>query len=109
MVRITVDLDPADRRALKIAAAETPIRNAQQKVTGYKVSAAVPADGYVLWTNHATFDCTDWPGVSWERNMTSRWPVSIAGSGVSDVKVDGKAVTVTPRRWIVTGPAGPSW
>jgi hypothetical protein len=31
-------------------------------------------------------------------HATSRWPVSVAGgtSGVTDVKVDGKTVTVTP-------------
>lgn len=75
--------------------AVTPIRNAQNRVTGYKVSAA-PTDGYVHWTRHTTFDCTDVPGQTWEGHATSRWPASIAGSGVSDVKVNGKAVTVTP-------------
>ena len=43
--------------------AVTPIRNAQQKVTGYKVSAAPATDGYVYWTSHVTFDCTECPAV----------------------------------------------
>jgi hypothetical protein len=77
--------------------AVTPILNAQKKVTGYKVSAAPTADGYVYWTRHTTFDCTDAPGQTWEGHATSRWPASIAGGGgVSDVKVNGEPVTVSP-------------
>jgi hypothetical protein len=72
----------------------TPIRNAQNKVTGYKVSAA-PTDGYVYYTRHTTGTC-DNGSSTFVYHATSRWPASIAGSGVSDVKVDGKAVTVTP-------------
>ncbi len=59
--------------------AVTPIRNAQNKVTGYKVSAAAPVDGYVLWTQHTTFDCTYIPGQTWERNMTSRSRAAFSG------------------------------
>ena len=74
----------------------TPILNAQNKVTGYKVSAAPTADGYVYYTRHTTYTNPEYAGATYVYHATSRWPASIAGSGVSDVKVDGKAVTVTP-------------
>ena len=75
----------------------TPIRNAQNKVTGFKVSATpdADADGYVEYTRHTT-SSNCYGGATFVYHATSRWPVSIAGSGVSDVKVGGKAVTVTP-------------
>ena len=76
--------------------AVTPMRNSQQKVTGYKVSAA-PTDGYVYYTRHTTGNCPEYSdSATFVYHATSRWPASVAGSGVSDVKVDGKAVTVTP-------------
>ncbi len=74
----------------------TPIVNAQKKVTGYKVSAAPTADGYVYYTRHTTYTNPEYAGATYVYHATSRWPASVAGSGVSDVKVNGKAVTVTP-------------
>ena len=74
----------------------TPIHNAQNKVTGLKVSAAPTADGYVYYTRHTTYTNPEYAGATYVYHATSRWPASIAGSGVSDVKVNGKAVTVTP-------------
>ena len=74
----------------------TPIVNSQQKVTGFKVSAAPTADGYVYYTRHTTYTNPEYAGATYVYDATSRWPASVAGSGVSDVKVDGKAVTVTP-------------
>ena len=74
----------------------TPILNAQNKVTGFTVSAAPTARR--LRGLHPAHDLHE-PRVRRGHvvyHATSRWPVSIAGSGVSDVKVDGKAVTVTP-------------
>jgi len=72
----------------------TPIINAQQKVTGYKVAAA-STDGYVYWTRHTTFGCTGSDN-TWEYNVTMRWPTSVAGGGISGVTVNGKPVAVTP-------------
>ena len=40
----------------------TPILNAQKKVTGYKVSAAPTADGYVYYTRHTTYTNPDYAG-----------------------------------------------
>jgi len=75
----------------------TPIFNAQKKVTGYKVSAPAPdADGFVYYTRHTTGTC-DHGSSTFVYHATSRWPASVAGSGgVSDVKINGKAVSVTP-------------
>jgi hypothetical protein len=73
----------------------TPIRNAQNKVTGYKVSAPAPdVDGYVHYTRHTTGTC-DNGNSTFVYHATSRWPASVAGvSGVTDVKVNGKPVTI---------------
>jgi hypothetical protein len=74
----------------------TPILNVQKKVTGYRVAAAPMADGYVYWTRHTIYTNPDYAGATSVYHATSRWPVSVAGSGITDVKVDGKPVTVTP-------------
>jgi len=68
----------------------------QKKVTGYRVAAAPMADGYVYWTRHTIYTNPDYAGATSVYHATSRWPVSVAGSGITDVKVDGKPVTVTP-------------
>ncbi len=77
--------------------AVTPILNAQQKVTGYKVSAAPTADGFVYYTRHTTgtvprvrrrhVSCTSPPRAGPQRR----------GSGVSDVSQrQGRQHLVTP-------------
>lgn len=74
----------------------SPILNAQKKVTGYRVTAAPTPDGYVYWTRHTTYSNPDYAGATYVYHATSRWPVSVAGgSGVTDVQVGGKPVTVT--------------
>ena len=65
------------------------------KVNGYKVTAAPTADDYVYWTRHTTYTNPEYAGATYVYHATSRWPASVAGSGVSDVKVNGTPVTVT--------------
>ena len=48
------------------------------------------------YTRHTTYTNPEYAGATYVYHATSRWPASVAGSGVSDVKVNGKAVTVTP-------------
>ena len=43
----------------------TPIRNAQNKVTGFKVSAAPTADGYVYYTRHTTYPNPEYAGATY--------------------------------------------
>ena len=50
----------------------------------------------MYYTRHTTGPYPDYGGAQFVYHATSRWPASVAGNGVSDVKVDGKAVTVTP-------------
>ena len=73
----------------------TPILNAQKK--GHRLQGERGSDRRRLRVLHPAHDLHE-PRVRRGPRMvyhaTSRWPVSIAGSGVSDVKVDGKAVTV---------------
>jgi hypothetical protein len=79
------------------AAKVTPVYSAgQHKLTGFTVSS--DGDGYVYWTRHTTYTNPEYAGATYVYHATSRWPVSVAGgtSGVTDVKVDGKPVTVTP-------------
>src|SRR5262245_17746972 len=67
------------------------------KLNGLKVTVPTPnSDGYVYYTRHTTYTNPDHNGATYVYHATSRWPASVAGSGVSNLKVNGKPVTVTP-------------
>jgi len=72
-----------------VAASVQPIVNAQNKLTGFKVSST----GTVSWTVHTTYAWIYVEGKTFTRNTTIQWPAS---GGVSDIKVNGKPITVTP-------------